>query len=348
MKRINKKIRDCNKKNILSFIFLVLIFTLWSFTDIDQSNWSTSTSVSTVLKSFGDEGRDHDIAVIDKSMVQMGEDLIKKGRTIKDGKKSKLISKFFKCTDCHNIVREDPDLRFSDPETRLDYAIKKDIPFLQGTTLYGIVNRETWYNGDYVKKYGELVVPARNSLRESIQLCSDVCSQGRRIEKWEEEAILSYLWTIDLKLEDLNLSEIDLSKITTAKREKDEAMVALVKSNYLTYSPATFIDPVNTFDGGDNLIGDPKLGEKIYTLSCLNCHGADRPAKYLKLSKDKLSYKFLRRKTKKGKDFSIYNITRDGTHPIGGHRAYMPHYTKERLSNKQLEDLRAFIYQGSK
>ena len=41
------------------------------------------------------------------------------------------------------------------------------IPFLQGTALYGAVNRTSFYNGDYEKKYGSLVSKARNDLREA-------------------------------------------------------------------------------------------------------------------------------------------------------------------------------------
>ena len=65
------------------------------------------------------------------------------------------ISKYYVCTTCHNLEIEDPDLRVSDPETRLTFAKENDLPFLQGSTFKGIVNRESWYNDDYVKKYGD-------------------------------------------------------------------------------------------------------------------------------------------------------------------------------------------------
>lgn len=343
MKQFSRKKLFSKKRYGILLVGLVLAF--WSFKTIDMLGWEPSTSVSDVLKAFGEQPKDHYISVLDEKKVQMGENLVKKGYTTIEGKKTKLISKFYKCTACHNTVKEDPDLRYSDPEARLEYAVKNDIPFLQGTTFYGTVNRESWYNGDYYKKYGDLVVPARKSLRGAIQLCAEVCSQGRRLEKWEEDAIVSYFWTIDLKLEDLQLSKVDFQKINSAKREKNDSIINLIKSHYLTYSPATFLEP-NTIQN-KSISGDPKLGEHVYTTSCLNCHGPNGPAEYLKLGKDKLSYKFLKRKTQKGSPFSLYNITRKGTYPIAGHKPYMPHYTKERLSEKQLEDLRAFIYNAS-
>ena len=50
----------------------------------------------------------------------------------------------------------------------------------RGTTFYGITNRETWYNDDYYKKYGDLVKPANENLVEAVQLCAMECSQGVR------------------------------------------------------------------------------------------------------------------------------------------------------------------------
>ncbi len=346
MKAFFKKVFNFKRKILAASVLVVTILGAWSFTGGVEEIWNSKTSVVTILNAFGAKKPAHYMAVLDAENVKMGEDLIKKGRTTKDGKISKVISKFYMCTDCHNTVKEDPDLRYSDPEARLDYAVTQGLPFLQGTTLYGTVNRDTWYNGDYEKKYGDLVVPARHNLRGAIQLCAQVCSQGRKLDPWEENAILSYLWTIDLKLGDLNVSNTDFQTLTTTKLEPNDNMVALVKSYYLGYSPATFLDTKPETEA--TLTGDPANGEHIYTASCLHCHGPNRPAEYLKLGKDKLSYKFLKRKTKNNSAFSLYNITRKGTHPIPGHKPYMPHYTKERLSEQQLEDLRAFIYEASR
>ena len=45
---------------------------------------------------------------------------------------------------------------------------------------------------------------------------------------------------------------------------------------------------------------------------------------------------------------SIYHVNRYGTKPMGGKKAYMPHYTLEKMSNQQLEDLRAYILEMAK
>ena len=36
-------------------------------------------------------------------------------------------------------------------------------------------------------------------------------------------------------------------------------------------------------------------------------------------------------------------MVRHGTHPAPGHREYMPHYTKERMTDQQVEDLERYI-----
>ena len=165
-------------------------------------------------ESLGEEVPNKVDPAINGVSPERGKELVLYGKTSKpNGGKTKKQSKHFVCTSCHNIQREDPDLTVSDPQARLEYVQKNGMPFLQGTTLYGAVNRTSFYNGDYEKKYGDLVKPARNSIREAIQLCAVECAQGRRLENWELESVLSYLWTIGLKMEDLGLPEDLYDKI---------------------------------------------------------------------------------------------------------------------------------------
>ena len=107
--------------------------------------WNESIPVYQVLKELGDPMPAHYPPQRDEQVVKQGEEIVKYGVTRRpDGTKSKVQSRFFVCTDCHNLRREDPDLRISDPYTRLDYAIQNRLRFLPGTTFYGIVNRTTW------------------------------------------------------------------------------------------------------------------------------------------------------------------------------------------------------------
>jgi len=134
--------------------------------------------------------------------VEAGRSIIEDGfAPTPGGGKTGQQSKHFVCTSCHNTQREDPELTVSDPAARLAYTSDRDLPFLQGTTLFGAVNRDNYYNGDYYKKYGDLVDAARNDVRGAIQLCAVECAQGRSLDEWEVESILAYMWSKELQME---------------------------------------------------------------------------------------------------------------------------------------------------
>lgn len=303
------------------------------------------SSVGKILQQLGEKAPDHWIQNPTEEQIKQGKELVFVGRTTgPDGKKTKQQSRFFVCTDCHNQVQEDPDLTKSDPEARLAYSIEKEIPFLQGTTFKGIVNRETWYNDDYLKKYGSLVAKARNDLRESIQICSINCSSGREMEDWEIEAVLAYFWSLEWKIGDLNLSAEDKKTIGSAMTggNKEEALKVL-KGYYMQASPANFDEGPQNREEGYGLKGDANRGSQVYNQSCLACHSKEGPSNYLKLDNSKQSKKFFRSRMKGWNRMNMYQIIRHGTYATEGHKAYMPHYPLERMSNQQVEDLRAYL-----
>ena len=56
-------------------------------------------------------------------MVTKGREIVNQGKTLDpDGRPSRIQSKLFRCSDCHNTRREDPDLSRWDPAARLAYA----------------------------------------------------------------------------------------------------------------------------------------------------------------------------------------------------------------------------------
>ncbi len=276
-----------------------------------------------------------------------GEKLVKEGFAIdKNGNKSKNQSKHFKCISCHNVVKEDIDLADPEPQARLEYTARVGIPYLQGTTLYGAVNRSTYYNGDYEKKYGDLVKPARHDIREAIKLCAVECAQGRDLETWEVESILAYLWDIELKVTDLIFSadEVKLLESNNPAAANSKEKIDLLKSKYDTGADAHFVVP--PFDrkvGYPGLQGNPSNGRLIYENSCLYCH-ENQKYSYLHLDNTKLSFKHLDKKVDRYHPHSLYQVTRWGVPVKSGKRSYMPQYTEEKMSNQQLEDLRAYVH----
>lgn len=329
------------------WIGMVCLSIIWVAARSHQLNqWDAAMPLEEVQEALGQTRPAHYLPPNPK-LARMGEEIVRMGRTIgPDGKRSDYVSKYYVCTTCHNLEREDPDLRRSDPETRLAYVKEHGLPFLQGTTFKGIVNRESWYNDDYVKKYGaEKIGRAHHNLREAIQLCAVECSQGRPMEKWEIEAVLSYFWTLQYSLGDLGLTSSDLDRLNSEKADptRQDSLNAWLHSYYNIKSPAHFFDaPPNKRLGYEGLTGNPARGKDIYELSCLHCHQPDGVSHYI-LDDGKLSFRNLKKMIPKDSHFSLYQIIAYGTYAIPGHRPYMPHYPEERMSRQQVEDLRAYV-----
>ena len=333
--------------------YLYLLFSLFIIPFLvvttEKASVTAEMPVAEVLKQLGDKSITHQPNMGLKGVsAENGKKLFLEGISKNaNGKKSKKQSKHFVCTSCHNIVQEDPNLSVSDPQARLEYAQEKNIPFLQGTTMYGAVNRTSFYNGDYYKKYGDLVDKARNDIREAIQLCAVECAQGRPLKHWEIESVLAYLWTLEMKMEDLDLAAVDFQTIKTAvdNGTNQAAAISLLKSKYLQSSPATFIAPPDDRKAGaPNLTGNPDNGKLVYDLSCKHCHEGERYS-FFKLDDSQLSLSHLNKHFSKYSRYSTYQVSRWGTSPVPGKKAYMPQYTKERMSIQQLEDLRAYVRQ---
>mgnify|MGYP000433396760 CR=1 FL=1 len=341
------------KKSNIAFLFILLglgYYVTISFLN-NAPPLSGKENVLDILNKLGDEMPLHYIPTtkLDSNKIKEGYNLVTRGFTNPTEKKlfENPQSRHFVCTDCHNIQQEDPDLKESDPETRLAYVAERKIKFLPGTTLYGTVNKNHWYNEDYFNKYGDLVVPARDTLENAIQLCAVVCSQGRALTDIEMESVMHFLNSIGYTTKDLNMSKIENQhvsrtfEIKNPKSDLDDA-ARIIKSKYLDYSPATFMKPQSIEKRGFGKTGNIQRGKQIYELSCLTCHKEGGVTNY-KLHDDKLTHKHLKYWSNTHKVFSVYDITRKGTYSKNGYKPYMPNYTKERLSDQQLEDLMAYI-----
>lgn len=319
----------------MKYLFLLLTAAALTFHTV-QEQITASSTLSDVLQSLGEETPAHALANTTPEMVASGERIIKKGRA---SKADPYVSKFYTCTSCHNVVREDVQLNKVDPKSRLAYAMDNKIPYLQGSTFWGMVNRESWYNDDYILKYGDLVANAQYDLKASIQLCATVCSQGRLLTEKEMNEVLAYLWTLEITVGDLG--NVSLTTLND-KDIEDEQKISLLKSYYLQKSPATFGELPKSKASGYPHEGDRKLGKAIYQQGCQHCHRPDGESDVV-FEDNELSYNYLKRNITADSKLSIYEIIRKGTYSAYGHREYMPHYTLEKMSDQQIEHLRAFL-----
>lgn len=327
---------------------LAAITAILAFTTQAPREWDKDTPVAAVLVSWGESPPAHYIATPDPVKVRLGMQLVNEGRATRDGKKTSFISRFYVCTDCHNLEREDPVLTNYDPDARMRYAIEHNLSFVQGSPFWGIVNRETYYNDDYEKKYGSLVDDARNSLEGSIQLCAKECSSGRYLDGWEVEAITHYYNTLQLNLGDLDFEEEDWRWINSASRNTDHRKdIIKLKSMYSLRSPAHFGDwPADSEKGYEvSSEPDPEIGREIFERSCQTCH-RKYGCSQLILEQDKLTYAKFMRHLGKDTKYNLYEILRKGTYAELGHPQYMPMYPIERMSDYQVECLRAFMEAG--
>ena len=84
-------------------------------------------------------------------------------------------------------------------------------------------------------------------------------------------------------------------------------------------------------------------GRSVYKRSCLHCHANKRFSKY-KLDKKQKTFKFLKKHLDLSSRFSIYDAIRYSP-GSKGNKTLTPHYTKERMSDQQIQDLRFYINQ---
>ena len=305
-----------------------------------------TTPLAELRFAFGEPRPAHWLQGSEEQVVR-GREITLQGRTTgPDGKRSRLASPAFLCTHCHQVEREDPDLRAADADARLDYALEHDMTYLPGTTLWGLVDRRSWFNEDYIKKYGDLVKPPNASLVEAIQLCTAECSQGRLMEDWEVEALLAYFWSISVTFGDLDLDDVQRGQVARALEDPSlhEAALATLNGALLPYAPAHALDPVPDRSKGPDLAGRPDRGAAIYERSCLHCHARPGPGTY-GLGPGRASIGELYRNRAATSNLGFHQTIRHGTRPYGVPLAYMPFYTQERLSDQGLADLVSYFEQ---
>ena len=306
---------------------------------VDYSKTVKDLSLEEALIQMGEKKPLHYIEKLNSDSANIGYQLITTGQL--KNQKHKKLSKFFVCTDCHNLTTEVYDLADESPKARLKYGMDKGIPYLPASTFYGMYNKTNWYNGDYALKYGDLVLPTRDSLVNAIQLCAVQCSQGRPMESWEIRSILHYYKSIGIKITDLKLSNDELDRLTKYVLKKDKTGIKLLKQKYNSINSATFGKTEKPEIS--NYSGNSKQGEYIFNNGCLHCHDMGKGITNFEFDTTRLTLDFFEAQFEKHNPYTVPYIVRKGTYAINGRRQYMPQYTLEKMSEHQLIDVLAYI-----
>lgn len=298
------------------------------------------------------------VNVLDKekpSSENKGRQLVTRGytNTFKGNKTAPTSRKLF-CVACHTIEKEHPNSNNISPQSRLEHGDSMDIPFLPGAPFYGLVNRVAFFNNDYQEIFSDknrvAVQVGHRDIRKAIQACNTLYAKGRTLAPWEIESILAFLWTLELKVGDLNMPDTIIRIAEEAiNSSKDNARaVNLMRRYYKEVYAASLVLPLPI--GERNLISpvlnDFANGKKVYRRSCLHCHAGKRYANF-KLDGSQKTFKFLKKNFDIPSRYSIYDAVRYSP-GSKGNRTTPPHYTAERMSNQQLQDLRFYITQKAK
>lgn len=287
--------------------------------------------------------------------VSKGKELVMTGVT-RDykGKKITPIAGKMACVSCHTLEREHPELAMIEPQKRLEHADSVGIPFVPGSPFFGMVNRIMFFTDDFKNKFNppkaihrQYILDGHSNIRLAINACNMVNANGRRLEMWEVESILAFMWTLELKIADLEMLESDLQKVEGAiATNRDNARaVNLLRRYYPEVYPAIFppIMEVEERKRISPVINSFSNGKRLYKKSCLHCHLNKRYADF-KLDNKQKTFKMLKKHFDDDSRYSIYLAHRYNPDPKA-FKTHAPLFTEQRMSDKQLQDLRFFVKQ---
>lgn len=324
--------------------------------NIETIKFSETTPLVNTLEYLGEPLPNHYIEGITLEQIERGEELVKIGLTTNPPKNefSRKVGSY-NCNSCHNQVQEFEELFDHDSQVRLEYAEENELPFLPGSSFFGMVNKESWYNGGYQERYKNVAPKANTDLREAIQLCAIEGAEGRSLMKWETEAILAYLWTLQYNLSHLCLSEDFYEKLEKGELTEEEKKEAIeyLKSKYQQESTATFVDVSTNRENNYELIGNSENGARLYKQSCQSCHNPNQKDMQTVDLMDDSKETFKRMANSIEDSSSIYELVRgnnakNAKKTNNGHRLDMLHYSIERMSEQQVEDLKVYIEEQAK
>lgn len=309
--------------------------------------WKIMTSLGKVNVNVLDKKRRHD--------ANKGQQLVMKGYTHNyKGKKTAKTSTKLYCIACHTIEKEHPKVGTIDPQSRLEHGDSIGIPFLPGAPFYGLVNRVAFFTNDYQQVFAHKdrlsLKEGHRDIRKAIQACNTVYAKGRKLDPWEIESILAFFWTLELKMGDLQVPDSTLMLIKESIQTNigNSRAVNLMRRYYQEVYPASLVGPIPIEERHliSPVLNSFSNGKRVYKQSCLHCHAGKRYANF-NLDSSQKTFKFLKKHFDLTSKYSIYDALRYSP-GSKANKTNPPHYTVQRMSNQQIQDLRFYITQKAR
>ena len=308
--------------------------------------WKVMTSLGKINTNALDKNQRSD-AIKGQQLIMTGVTTNFKGKKVPHTSHTGKLT----CIACHTLELEHPQPNTLNPQSRLEHGDSLGIPFLPGAPFFGLVNRVAFFTNDYQDAFAHkdrlALQVGHRDIRKAIQACNTVYGKGRKLEAWEIESILAFLWTLELKMGDLKIPDSLVADIqeSIATNVNNARSVNVMRRYYPEVYPATLAGPIPL---GERKQISPVLnsfsnGQRVYKQSCLYCH-ANRKYAHFKMDSQQKTFKLLKKHFDDTSRYSIYDAIRYSP-GSKANRTGTPHYTSQRMSNQQIQDLRFFITQ---
>ncbi|MEM1441161.1 MAG: cytochrome c [Verrucomicrobiota bacterium] len=308
-------------------------------TDRNPASISDATPLEDFLLLVGAETKPRPAGSQDPGLAEAGRNLIYEGRL--PSAEGQRLSEYFYCADCHSSEREMAILNSEGSASEhLDFAVAKELALQPAPSFAGVSNRLGFFESEMAKTL-DPPKEANSSLEGAVQFCATTIAKGRELNPVEVQSVIAYLYSLEWRIGDLGFRGADLAELK--RRALNPREHRFIREEMLQRFPARTIatpgeppsDPLAGYSIEET--PDPSRGNEIWAQACLQCHDAEGASPHFFGDRDSTYRKLL----SLFEDGTVYRYIREGSGAGSG--IQMPSFPKEKLGDKEIEDLRAFI-----
>jgi len=302
--------------------------------------------VDDLMVVFGEPQKEHYLAKEDTVLARQGLQLFFTGKYMNaDNTWSRPVMTKLQCGDCHSVETDVDTLLFNSVEKRADHSRTNRKNRFVGSTMKGVVNRESWFNGTLYDGYDFLGFEARANLKHAVKFCAVKNGGANRVEltDLESDMLINYFKTLGLELSDLKMPDGYSALVAGAygRGEPNKKMLSVVGLRYLHKLPHTKVEPIARKERKLGRTDDSQSGKYLFESTCSHCHGSGKIEEF---SPDRM--KKIKSDLSKDNYRSVYNILRGETGKntsIG----LQHHYSGEMLADAEIEQIVGYLISDS-